>query len=281
MNDRDLLKEFFAKKLQDYEANVDPALWSSISSKLGSSSVASNTSFLSKIIIGTAISAASVISGIFLYNSFEEHKDVKKSQVKPLIEGDKLVEKIGLTNLVEETREVVLSEKREFISKVAAVNISRTDEKLPLVKVEHLPLLLPFSQMEKDPEKEIVESIVTIPQSKVKERIPLLDELIIEKREENVDLLPQIKLPSIFTPNNDGSNDYFLLDNIEELFDFSVVVMNSKSELVFKSDDPHFTWDGVDFRGNEVEDGLYLYYITAFDANGRMVNRYQSLKIVR
>ncbi|WP_026464304.1 gliding motility-associated C-terminal domain-containing protein [Adhaeribacter aquaticus] len=67
---------------------------------------------------------------------------------------------------------------------------------------------------------------------------------------------------NIFTPNNDGLNDFFEMPTLPPNFCESVFsdikVFNRWGQLVFKSNDRQFKWDG-----NNVGDGIY-YYIVAF-----------------
>ena len=60
------------------------------------------------------------------------------------------------------------------------------------------------------------------------------------------DNCPNYMFPNIFTPNGDGINDYFqaimpikYIDNIE------LYILNRWGEVVFKTIDPEFLWDGT------------------------------------
>ena len=73
--------------------------------------------------------------------------------------------------------------------------------------------------------------------------------------------------PNVFTPNNDGRNDVFVLsgnedvrynlpvDNCQEQFQYMTVVDRSGRE-VFHTEDRDFVWDGI---GNSA--GVYFYFI--------------------
>lgn len=86
-------------------------------------------------------------------------------------------------------------------------------------------------------------------------------------------------LPTIFTPNNDGSNDEFFIES-EGLLDFSIVVMNDKGEILYESDNPDFRWDGRDRKtGLIADDGMYFYIITAKDELGNTISKHQRLQL--
>ena len=68
MSDKDIFKDLFSKKLENYEASVNPKVWSAISSKIGVVSVGGSAvgiSFISKLLIGLSISTV-VVGGIVL-----------------------------------------------------------------------------------------------------------------------------------------------------------------------------------------------------------------------
>ena len=58
MSDKDIFKDIFSSKLENYEPSVNPKVWSAISSKIGTAATAGSVvgiSFLSKLIIGLSI----------------------------------------------------------------------------------------------------------------------------------------------------------------------------------------------------------------------------------
>lgn len=70
-----------------------------------------------------------------------------------------------------------------------------------------------------------------------------------------------IKLPNVFTPNNDGVNDElnFEMDDCEL---YSVTIFNRWGTKIFFSEDINAeNWKGNELNGNEVSDGLYFYII--------------------
>jgi gliding motility-associated-like protein len=73
---------------------------------------------------------------------------------------------------------------------------------------------------------------------------------------------------NIFTPNQDGVNDYFELPNLPpdiclSLFS-DIRIFNRWGEEVYKSTDRQFKWDG-----RQVTDGIYFYVITYSDKKFR------------
>jgi gliding motility-associated-like protein len=106
------------------------------------------------------------------------------------------------------------------------------------------------------------------------------DEVVQETLSITVDVVGKItNLPTLFTPNNDGSNDEFFIES-EGLLDFSVVIMNDKGEILFESNVPDFRWDGRNRKtGLVADEGVYFYIITAKDELGNTISKHQRLQL--
>jgi len=74
-------------------------------------------------------------------------------------------------------------------------------------------------------------------------------------------------IPTIFSPNGDGFNDFFDIREKSEGIDFSsVIVRDANGKAVFESDGT-LLWDGNDPGGNHCAEGTYLYYVKGTDRN--------------
>ncbi len=73
--------------------------------------------------------------------------------------------------------------------------------------------------------------------------------------------LERFKMPSAFTPNGDGINDYFNLvvnEGAPKVTAFRI--FNRWGQLVYDNDDPERGWDGT-FRGQPQASDTYFYYV--------------------
>lgn len=87
-------------------------------------------------------------------------------------------------------------------------------------------------------------------------------------------------LPNVFSPNNDGSNDFFFIES-EGLKEFSIVVMDQSGQVIFESDSPEFKWNGIErSTGVIVPTGNYFYLITAKDEFGNSISAHQKLQVL-
>lgn len=80
-------------------------------------------------------------------------------------------------------------------------------------------------------------------------------------------LYNEVKIPNIFTPNNDTQNDLFFIKNLNK-DEFEITILNRWGQVVFESDDIKFTWDGKDQSGKECISGTYFYQIYNRDYTG-------------
>jgi gliding motility-associated-like protein len=65
---------------------------------------------------------------------------------------------------------------------------------------------------------------------------------------------------NILTPNGDGYNDTWIIQNIENYLGTKVMVVNRDGQTVFSSDSYDNTWAGT-FQGKTMPDGTYYYVI--------------------
>lgn len=72
---------------------------------------------------------------------------------------------------------------------------------------------------------------------------------------------PRFFIPNAFSPNGDGLNDEFKIENLtyEKLISFKV--FNRWGELMFETIDPNKGWDGTNKAGKAVPQDVYFYQI--------------------
>jgi gliding motility-associated-like protein len=71
-------------------------------------------------------------------------------------------------------------------------------------------------------------------------------------------------VPNVISPNNDGLNDLFEIDNLQE--NTEVIILNRWGNVVFSSTNYQNNWDGKDTSGKELADGVYTYKYKTKDA---------------
>jgi gliding motility-associated-like protein len=68
------------------------------------------------------------------------------------------------------------------------------------------------------------------------------------------------KIPSIFTPNHDGINDYWSIPDIEQYGKFQVSIYNRYGQTVYHSDDYKNDWYGT-WNSSDLPSASYYYII--------------------
>ena len=67
---------------------------------------------------------------------------------------------------------------------------------------------------------------------------------------------------NIFTPNNDGTNDFFVPINLNQYPNPHLLVFNRWGELVYENSNYQNDWSGTHYKsGEELKEGIYYYLI--------------------
>ena len=268
MIEKDYIKELFQEKLTSHEVPVPADLWTSVSSSIGGSSVAATSmSIATKLIIAASVSAVALVT-FYLVND-------KNLEQSPIIKDTpKEQRNITVDSLKIEEEEKLFPEQLE----------QRLDCEYDFSTPENDSDLK--SEFQKSNKSDINKEIVTEkgPQ-KIEQQDPIIrnnttstSEIVAKPEIKTKEKESTILLPNIFTPNGDGKND-FLSIKIGEVTEFSVVILNQANKVIFTSNDPNFSWDGLATNGELSPAGTYVYYISAKDLNGKLLTKYSSLTI--
>ena len=69
-----------------------------------------------------------------------------------------------------------------------------------------------------------------------------------------------LTIPNVITPNSDGQNDLFEIENLPE--NTELIILNRWGNVVFSSANYQNNWDGKDNLGRALVDGVYTYKFT-------------------
>src|SRR5690606_38132768 len=100
-----------------------------------------------------------------------------------------------------------------------------------------------------------------------------------------IDNCPVFELPNVFSPNGDGTNDFFKAIKVRQIEKINLSVTDRWGNLVFQTTDPFFTWDGISqSTGNPVSEGTFFVVCDVFEPrlSGTVTrNIHGSLQVVR
>jgi gliding motility-associated-like protein len=95
-----------------------------------------------------------------------------------------------------------------------------------------------------------------------------------------VDIIITIEANSVFTPNEDGYNDYFEVKSVG-LKDMLVKIFNQWGNKVYEISEVDGKWDGNTTGGAEAPDGTYFYSLVATGVNDLVYERKGSVLLLR
>jgi len=67
-----------------------------------------------------------------------------------------------------------------------------------------------------------------------------------------------LEIPTGFTPNNDGYNDFFVIRGIEAFPDNELIIYNRWGNIVYNKEGYANEWDGINNNGERLPDGTYF-----------------------
>lgn len=70
-----------------------------------------------------------------------------------------------------------------------------------------------------------------------------------------------LAIPNVFSPNNDGLNDFFQLSNVGIFKEFHCIILNRWGQIIQEFSNANLSWNGQDKNGIDVTDGVYFYII--------------------
>lgn len=71
----------------------------------------------------------------------------------------------------------------------------------------------------------------------------------------------EVEIPNIFSPNNDGRNDFFIPIGSDKIEILQFQIFNRWGQMVYNNDAPTIGWDGT-FNGKALPTDVFVYQIT-------------------
>jgi len=89
------------------------------------------------------------------------------------------------------------------------------------------------------------------------------------------------RIPNIFTPNGDGTGDFFKIVSDNEILNYNIQIINKLGEVVYESNDIEESWNGKINGNNDACEGLYYYIIRGEDMLNNKIEQKGALQLVR
>lgn len=97
-----------------------------------------------------------------------------------------------------------------------------------------------------------------------------------------VELPSRLKVPNVFSPNNDNINDVFFVDGVNLTFIY-ITITDRWGHLVYEleSETGNIEWNGKNQKGNTCSEGVYFYMITANGSDGQKFEQSGTITLLR
>jgi len=264
-NDK-FIKEI-ADKLNGFSSEVNPQMWQAVSSQVGAGAAAGNglaTGVGKVAVIVVGVTAVSVAS----YFGFKSDDKEPNPTINKVVQT--LSESSNKENQTPVSQKEQVSEPQNEKKTTVKATTKSTKQPAGLTKGEastsetetievKTPSFVGVITIEK-PNNPTVKTEVT-PSSGTNKTNASESTTKTDNQGENTSSSYPIKTNyNVFTPNGDGTNDYFYVES-EGLTDYSIVIMDEKNNKVWESKDPEAQWDGRNMMGQMVSEGRYLCLI--------------------
>lgn len=287
MTEQDNIKELFAKGLQDHQVPVDPAIWSAVSASIGATAAKTGLGLFAKTLIGVA--ATAIVAGTVYLSLETKSQKVEKQVVQKTQETSKSKEdkKITPTAPAKTTYQTFyydppaigcfdIKDDELFVPDFDAQTYSGNSTEVQALTSAIVPqatsVVIPA-------QGQLIQPIATPSQNNPVQEAQATAAPAQNPRITPLTNTPKIKLPNVFTPNNDGQNDWLEIDwKGLAVSDFSLVVLNQNNQVVYRSSEPNFNWNGTDLGGEKLAPGFFIYFVTS-QINGEKWQQSSSLQI--
>ncbi|WP_343635025.1 gliding motility-associated C-terminal domain-containing protein [Fluviicola sp.] len=313
MIEKDNIQELFSKAFENQTAPVRPDLWAGVQAKMAAAGVASTAtvatkglSALTKWIIGSAaVGTVGVVTTVVALNSGEETVNQKADSPKEISQNTTVASqdehKPENTKFAPHTiytkPEVVDDKSSDDIQQ--AIKPTDKEYKKPddrfIIADDHVAETIkadkskqedrttPADNGKKEPGDRTTDSKKSPVDKKEDKETPVVKHPENTKEPVFADLQAKVtKFPSIFTPNSDGSNDYYFVE-AENIRDFQLVIIDQNNREMFRSNIPgeREGWNGRDKSGDEAPNGSYAAIVTGKDQNGKSFRDIQLFELRR
>lgn len=96
------------------------------------------------------------------------------------------------------------------------------------------------------------------------------------------DSTTQVRIANVFTPNNDGFNDCFVVEGVNDKCDeYEIWIRNRWGNLFFYSNNAAKCWDGKNDKGVDAAAGVYYYIINIRKRSGKLYQTYGTITLIR
>ena len=91
----------------------------------------------------------------------------------------------------------------------------------------------------------------------------------------------EVKIPNVFTPNDDGLNDCYKIAGLTKCDDIVFKVYNRWGQLQFETTNYQNCWNGRNMLNEEVTPGVYFYLLKIKKNLGNSIDQHGTITLIR
>ncbi len=81
-----------------------------------------------------------------------------------------------------------------------------------------------------------------------------------------IDNCPEFELPNVFSPNDDGANDFYQAIKVRQIKEIDLAIIDRWGHVVYATRDPYFKWNGVSSISKvPVSESTFFYVCKVFE----------------
>jgi|SRR5690554_274919 len=105
-----------------------------------------------------------------------------------------------------------------------------------------------------------------------------IDSVRVEECDKDSALAVTLELPNVFTPNEDGTNDFYEVKT-NNLVSLKIIILNRWGNIISEYDGLTQSWDGKTKNGNLCTDGVYFVKAIGETKEGEIINKHSFIHL--
>lgn len=217
---------------------------------------------LIKVVATTFSIAAASVGGYLIYDNLKENEEPLPEITQTKIETPKKFEATidSITPIVPKSTPFQKQETIEIETPIEIKTIDTTTTPIPEPQAKQENIIIA-------PQQTKIESTPTPLQTT--ENKPTEDNIIKEEQPvqtKKEEFNPNIRRPNFISPNNDGINDVFRIDNLEAYPDNEIVIFDKKGRIVFQAAPYNNDWGAAN-----IQQGTYFYKLLIKEGQNKKI----------
>ena len=217
---------------------------------------------LIKVVATTLSIAAASVGGYLIYDNLKENEEPLPEITQTKIETPKKIEATidSITPIVPKSIPFQKQETIEIETPIEIKTIDTTTTPIPESQAKQENIIVIPQQPKIEP---------TPTQSQIAENKPIEENIIKEEQTvqtKKEEFNPNIRRPNFISPNNDGINDVFRIDNLEAYPDNEIVIFDKTGKIIFQAAPYNNDWDAAN-----IQQGTYFYKLLIKEGQNKKI----------